>query len=286
MRSTFPSENVGIYTRNKQTRSAYALRFSMPLQIQDRDISILQEIAACRFLSMNQIADLCFGGNREAARKRLQKLVRAGILDAMRIGMRSSVFQMTSRVSALRPIRKEFGQTRQKTAISFASIDHELAIRDFRAALIRDAMKNRIVVYEFSIESHQLAFKVNGFVIRPDGFFQVGLDDRAFRFFFEVDTGAEPLHVLSKRLCGDRSYNRSKTHRLHRKSLHQNSAFRVLFIFKTERRCNSALKYFRDAGFNHFVLCSTWEKAFARPWDSRWSFPTGTAGNPEPHLIA
>jgi hypothetical protein len=248
----------------------------MPIKIQDRDISIIQEIAACRFLSLSQIADLCFGGKREAARKRLQKLVRARVLVSKRVGVATSVFLIASRMAGV--VASHRGKDRRrirKPTLSFASIDHELAIRNFRVAVVREAIKESITIEEFSIDSHHLAFRIDGSVVRPDGFFQVRFDDRVRAFFFEVDTGTEPLRTISQRLEGYRSFKRREKRNvvLSTRNSPENRTFQVLFIFKTEGRCKSALKYFEGSGSNRFVLFSTWDAAFTRPFDPLWRFP-------------
>lgn len=241
----------------------------MPLKIQDRDVKIIQEIAECRFLSLNQIADLCFEGNKEAARKRLEKLTRAEALNCVAVSQFGRIFSLSRMVLVA---LKHFGLIRKKGAIvriPVGTLEHELAIRDFRVSVLRGVSQGCAELKEFTIDSHRLSFATNASVTRPDGFFQVKVDGRMQRFFFEVDAGSEPLGVLLDRLKSYRSFYRSGrfARRIGESSDQFRSfPFRVIFLFKTVRRRDSALKRFSNAGYCGFTMTAAWDIAFANPY--------------------
>lgn len=231
----------------------------MPIQIQDRDVHVVQEIAECRFLSLHQIAVLCFGGNIETARKRLSKLTAAGIL-VRGLENTRSIYFLTSRCA--KGLSRYAIKSHSIIKPNLATLEHELAVRDFRTSIITVVGKEGLMMGDFSIDSHEISFAARQGVTRPDGYFEICGNRTVLRFFFEIDTGSESYDVLSCRLKNYSAYYRSGGFARRTSgysSNWQHFPFRVIFLFKTASRREYAAKLFTNLGFRSFAICETWE---------------------------
>jgi hypothetical protein len=242
----------------------------MPIKIQDRDIATFQELAECRFLSLNQIAGLCFKGNKEAARKRLTRLAKVGALNGFRVPGFGRIFSLTSATFLALAKFMEF-DPEKPNKIPLATLAHELAVRDFRTSLILGARSNGLP-FRIQINSQRLAFCTSRAKVRPDGFFEVQAF-QVYRFFFEVDTGTESLSILKERLQNyfllRRRFRWGKRSERGDQTLYGD--FRVLLLFRTERRKKSALRMFARMSFAHICLVATWYEALTDPFGEVWT---------------
>lgn len=211
----------------------------MNIKVQERDARVISEIAECGFLTLRQISDLCFDGNLEAAKKRLQKLQRVGIVERKRIGvLHPSIFIVGSLGSVARRLAG-FAQSNPVRVPAALFVRHEILVRDFRISLILASRAGEICLKRVSIDSRELAFATSYGATRPDGYFELEDGARSLRFFFEVDNGTEPHHVLIRRAHSYQAYLRSGAFARRNGAdlgLWKSHRFGVLFLFTSESR--------------------------------------------------
>jgi hypothetical protein len=226
----------------------------MAVFLQERDFHIFRELAECRFLTLSQIAATCFTGSREAAKKRLQKLQKAGLVKrrSPRI-LAPSLYLLTASgmksISVNRPVSYK--------APAETTLKHEIAVRDFRAKLLAAVAETSSTLEVLSIDSQALAFDLENCSTRPDGYFEIRTDVRISRFFFEIDNGTEPYRTLLERVNEYLAFYKSGlfAERCGGGLEHfRRYPFRVLFQFSSETRMRSFVGQLRKNGVADFIV--------------------------------
>jgi len=115
----------------------------LPVEIQERDFSILRGLFESRIMTSAHIATLHFDGKPEAAKKRLQKLKAAGLLgERKRRPYEPSVLFLTRQALALLDAqgvlaeypRLDSDSLDKRSRVGVLTIRHELEVMDVKAA--------------------------------------------------------------------------------------------------------------------------------------------------------
>jgi hypothetical protein len=268
----------------RQTRSIFYFLRSAHFQtvvsiiLQQRDILILEELSLCSFLSLDQIVRLAFRGNTEAGRKRIEKLVAAGVLVTERIPFsRRKIVTMTHATTTAKSFIAKRTLVKQPRLV----LAHDLLIRDVKIALrtTADRLEERIAIEEFLIDPAHVRLAVGSEFFVPDAFVTLAVETRgSVNFFIEVDRGTEPHTRLMKKvdcyrtlrrqaLCGrwpDAGAKRIQPY-----------LFRVLFLFESLSRAGRFLEKLREAGIKKFILVATLDAFLSDPFGKVW-FTAGT----------
>lgn len=244
----------------------------MKIHLQNRDFHIIRELGCCRFLTLPQIADLCFEGKREAAKKRLQKLQRGGIVKRHSLGILvSSVYFLSAK--GFRLTKRELPESLTPSVPALTMFRHEKSVRNFRAAIMRDAKREGIEIPVFSLNPKDLRFEIGNRVLRSEGYFEIILDKKVFRYFVEVDLGTEAHAIVVARVVQYQQLFKSGLFAYRRggdPEAFQLFPFRVLFLFSSDGRLRSFLARLYKMGCEKFVLARKSEDALRQPFDSFW----------------
>jgi hypothetical protein len=240
---------------------AFTAPFFMGIYIQERDKRIFNELEECNFLTVSQLALLCFEGKKEAAKKRLQKLSREGLLrrNDMGFGLQS-IYTLTKDAIALDP--KPY-RHRRNLLPKPVFLRHELFVRDFRALLLTRGIQEfgGAAIENCSINAHFLAFRCPRGRILPDGYFEVQSPfEGTSSFFFEIDRGTESQSIIAARIIGYRYFLKSGmfAKRIASHAVSSNGdSFRVLFVFHSLRRMNAVLRTAFQLQVGNFILGTT-----------------------------
>jgi hypothetical protein len=241
----------------------------MSIQLQNRDFRIFQELQSCRFLTLAQIADLCFEGKREAAKKRLQKLQHGGHVRRHSPGMlHESIYIIRKRAHVLIAGNGYERSSFKRSIPPLATLRHEILLRDFRTAIFRDAKRAGIEVNLFTIKPEDLRFEIGNKVLRSDGYFEIHVKNETCRYFLEVDLGTEAHSVIVERVW---QYRELFKGRLGRKGKSCTSfPFRVLFVFTSDERLHLFLTRLHNTGMKDFVMATTFSLSGQFACSSVW----------------
>ena len=202
--------------------------------IQERDFRLLRELYESRIMTRKHIAALLFDGKEEAAKKRVQKLIRAkyiterprkpyepAILYLAKIG-----YDALDTAGILSEYPAQSWKSFQKRVqVSERTITHELSVMDVKARMA-EAIREQphLELAEFSTWPKLYEFRTRKPVttsgitrqqevlMKPDGFIRIheqdgeGLSEHVF--FLEVDRGTESLQQLVSKAIGYRDYYR------------------------------------------------------------------------------
>lgn len=212
------------------------------------------------------VAALFFQDRQEAAKKRIQKLKRAGLLSSRRW---SSIAQSTYSISsdgiaALRRsgalhdhIHLTTKNAARRTSVSHSTLQHELTVMDVKTAIVRAADKSgslcisRFCTWPKLIQFTSLTREGRTITIKPDGFISmVQKGQRVSRFFLEVDRSTETLDTLVRKaecyLYHYRSGGFARSQNQAERKLKE-FPFRVLFVVKSRARLENLLERFLSA---------------------------------------
>ena len=160
------------------------------VNFQDRDLVILRGLFESRVMTSAHVAALYFGGRKEAAKKRLQKLKTAGLIgERNRRVYEHSVLYLTQK--ALVFLRKqgvlsEYPQLgpfslEKRARVSNITIHHELEIMDVKTAFHATISKKpNFTIAEFStwpllyqFEAYRPGYNGAEVAVKPDGFIRI-----------------------------------------------------------------------------------------------------------------
>ena len=236
------------------------------IDLQERDLDIFVGLFECRVMTLAHIADLYFEGKGEAAKKRVQKLKRAGFLRERnkRVGDPSvlhiatkafSVLGESGRLGRFPHIRIKAFEKRGR--VSPVTLRHELEVMDVRATFFRAVREQPHLailefstwpkLYEFTAQHDSLEYGRRALLVKPDGFVRIR-EEKALQgapehsFFLEVDRGTESLEtIVQKAVCYLSHYRAGGFAETVGGSgeEYKRFPFRVLMIFQTEERRNN-----------------------------------------------
>jgi hypothetical protein len=267
------------------------------VQLQDRDLFLLRDLLESRVMTLAHIAVHHFGGRAEAAKKRIQRLKTEGLLaERRRRQYEPSVLGLTAAAFAL---LKEHGDLDgypsmseaawlRRSQVSDATIRHELAVMDVRAAFAREIAKTMelsctsIVTWPRLIEFPVIRPAGESMLVRPDALVRIrekGSDgDAEHTFFLEVDRSSESLDTLAAKATDYREHYRSGDFaRRNGGTVESRSEhpFRVLFALKSaERRNNIAERLLLiDPPILQMVMLGVFDDVVKDPLGAVWTCP-------------
>lgn len=238
---------------------------ALPVQLQDRDFSLLLSLFESRVMTASHLSTICFEGKREYAKKRLQKLKTAGLIgERTRRSNEPSILSLTRKGFGLLNIRGHLAgypplartAFDARTSVSELTLRHELEVMDVKAALHGALFKSeQFSILQFStwplLCQFEVARATDGVVAptKPDGFIRIhekeeGTKGFAYDCFLEVDRSSEVQDTLVAKADCYREYYKSGAFAARNGASPRDFKafpFRVLMIFKTaERRNNTA----------------------------------------------
>ncbi len=218
------------------------------LQLQPRDIELLRGLFESRLMTIANAAEIHFGGRREAAKKRIQRLKAAGFVkERQRRPYEPSILHLASKgVTALseRSILVEYPPLsrlaiKRRNQVSERTLRHELQVMDVKAALYR-AMRATPEVRILSFCTWPLLNEFYGsenswsqlpWIARPDGLLRISRDTRTQTIFLELDRSTESLGTLLSKVRRYASYKNSLTGM---------KSMTIQFVFPSETRRRNA----------------------------------------------
>lgn len=269
------------------------------IEIQERDLRLLRGLFESRILTTSHVATLYFEGKEEAAKKRVQKLKKAGIVaERPRRLYEPSILYLTKkafRVLHERGILREYppiGLTalEKRAQVSSMTLAHELEVVSVKAAFAK-ALAGHLscTLAEFStwpllsqFRACQPAPSRREVTVKPDGFIRIHERDSEgtfeHTFFLEVDRSTETQQVLSMRCGAYMDYYRSGGLAVcngQPRSAFRDFPFRVLVVCKSaERRDNAAERLLQQYPP---ILTQVWLTTFAEaledPFGPIWVRP-------------
>jgi len=269
------------------------------INIQERDFELLRDLFECRIMTAGHITVLHFGGKREYAKKRLQKLKGAGLISERRRRVNEPAVLFLSRkafnllsseghLSGYPPLGGNSFESR--ASVSELTLRHELEIMDVKAAY-HDAIKksDRFTIAEFSTWPLLYQFETTcqgqsrNILVKPDGFVRIhekeadgGLSERTC--FLEVDRSTEKLDTLITRATCYLEYYRSGGFAVRSGATRadfREYPFRVLIVLKSAERRNNVAEQL--AQNNPPILTQVWlttmAEATSDPLGAIWIQP-------------
>jgi len=268
------------------------------ISIQDRDVALLKGLFESRVMTAEHAAVLHFGGSKEAAKKRLQKLKAAGVISdrKRRVNEPAVLFLARKGLDLLREhgVLAEYPSFAmpaldKRARVSDITLRHELEVMDVKAAFHKSIRKAEgFSIAEFSTWPLLYQFEAvrhdhGEIVVKPDGFIRIhekeadgGLSEHTF--FLEVDRSSETLNTLVSKATCYLDYYKSGGFAAKNgapRSAYKDYPFRVLMVFKTaERRNNTAERLLQNTPPIFTQVClSTLEEATSDPLGAVWIRP-------------
>jgi hypothetical protein len=238
------------------------------VELQERDLAILQGLFESRLMTLNHITHLYFNGRSEAAKKRIQRLKRERFIRerARRVYQpsilhlsRRAFGELSSRGMLLEYPNLAWNQLEDRARVSELTLRHELAVLDVKTALscaIKNISHHELVefstwplLYQFQAAQPPLpgTYHPARVLIKPDGFVRLhehATDGDRFEhfFFLEVDRSTEPRETLARRVYGYQDFYRrgglAVRHGFTRED-YKDFPFRVLMVLPNEERRNN-----------------------------------------------
>ena len=233
------------------------------VELQERDLAILQGLFESRLMTLTHITHLYFNGRSEAAKKRIQRLKRERFIRerARRVYQpsilhlsRRAFGELSSRGMLLEYPSLAWNQLEDRAKVSELTLRHEVAVLDVKTKLscaIRNISHYELVefstwplLYQFQAAQPPLpgTYHPARVLIRPDGFVRLhehATDGDRFEhfFFLEVDRSTEPRETLARRVYGYQDFYRrgglALRHGFTRED-YRNFPFRVLMVLPNE----------------------------------------------------
>ena len=232
---------------------------SLKVQLRPRDLELLSGLFESRVMTLAHLSTLYFDVHHEAAKKRVQKLKRAGYLrERPRRVNEPSILTLASRgidmlsanghLAGYPQFDRPFLEKRMQ--VSPLTLRHELEVIDVKAAMVSAirATSNFSVsefstwpaIHEFRAQRHDGQIVL----VKPDGFIRVEEreTDHAISehtFFLELDRSTESLDILAgKADCYRDFYRRGGLALKHGQPATEfdQFPFRVLFVLKSSDR--------------------------------------------------
>jgi hypothetical protein len=245
------------------------------VNIQPRDLDILQEVFVSGLLTSSQIALMYFDGSTEAAKKRLQKLKAERLLATQpRQPYEPSLLFVTKEGRQLLKARLQQLPASPRNPPKLF-LQHHLEIQSIKAALFAACRATEgVSLSHFQAPGHELLSKQHlCAALRPDASLRLDLQDGSSNnhplfYFLEIDRSTETQGILMQKAARYLEYSRRRegfpTHR-----------FRVLFVFTTKaRRDNTAVRLLTAEPRMHSLIWLTTEEEFVtNPLGLIWVSP-------------
>jgi hypothetical protein len=274
------------------------------VELQERDLAILQGLFESRLMTLSHVTRLYFNGKSEAAKKRIQQLkADRYIRERARRVWQPSILHLSHRAFAElseRGILLEYPdlawhQLEDRAKVKELTLKHELAVLDVKTALscaVRSIPRYELVefstwplLYQFQAAQPPLpgTYHPARVLIKPDGFVRLhehATDGDRFEhfFFLEVDRSTEPRETLARRVYGYQDFYRhgglALRHGFTREA-YKEFPFRVLMVLPNqERRNNMAERLLQnDPPALTMVWLTTFPEVTADPLGAIWMRP-------------
>ncbi len=269
---------------------------------QERDFAVLRGLYESRTMTVSHAATLYFESNIETAKKRLQKLRRAGLIrdrarqahEPLTLLLTKKGFHLLKRQGRLDgyPVLSD-AQFDVRSHVSRLTLRHELAVVGVKAALLAALSKRtniRVItsttwplLSQFRTHKpHTSGYGGASVIVKPDGYLCLHEKDAdgiaEHHCFIEVDRGTESQAVLADRVACYRTHYRSGGFAESRGGSRDQFAdypFRVLAIFPTaERRNNAAERLLLvDPPIKTMVWLTTMPEILVDPLGPIWMRP-------------
>jgi len=270
------------------------------IHLQERDFALLRGLFESRVMTSSHMSTLFFEGKKEAAKQRLRKLKKEGLLgERKRRVNEPSVLFLTKKAFGLlheRGILAEYPSLngvllRKRAHVSDSTLNHELDVMDIKAAFhsaIRgmpalkiDQLSTWPLLHQFQVSGRH----ANGpdSLVKPDAFLSIHettpdehLDEHSF--FLEIDRSNETQDRLVRKADAYVAFYRSGGFAARQGASPadlKDYPFRVLMVFKNaERRNNTAERLLQNNPpiFTH-VWLSTFAEVKANPLGAVWITP-------------
>jgi len=207
------------------------------IAIQERDRSLLTELAIFRVMDREQAKLIAGFGSTTRVNTRLLALTRAGLLKRAFVGTsaggRKALYSVAPKGAALlgEPIR---GLNRPSDAILVGDlfIEHQLAVNAVLLAFKHQKARDGIQFRRYAVFSAPLSTDVR---VIPDGYAEVNITGTVRSMFLELDRGNESSVVWNRKID---AYLKFAITGEFLKQFHQ-PQFRVLVVCLSDRRLES-----------------------------------------------
>jgi Replication-relaxation len=185
--------------------------------LSERDLAVIRELAALRFLSGAQVTRLCFAANVRAARRALLRLTRLGLLDRLprqlggvRAGSGGYIYQLAPAGQRLSIERGWLRPRRVRPPLIpgrlFAA--HALAVAELHIRLVEGERASQYELLERTAEPACWR-SADGALLKPDSYLRLGVGAFEDSYFVEVDLGSEGSAAIERQLERYLAYARS-----------------------------------------------------------------------------
>ena len=274
------------------------------VELQERDLAILQGLFESRLMTLNHITHLFFDGHGEAAKKRIQRLKdNRFIRERARRVYQPSILHLSRRAFAelsSRGMLSEYprlawNQLEDRAKVSELTLRHEIQVVDVKTAFsraIRNTPHHELIefstwplLYQFQAAQPALpgAYHSARVLIKPDGFVRLheqSPEGDLFEhfFFLEVDRSTESRKTLARRAFGYQDFYRQGGLALRygaTREAYKEFPFRVLMVFLTEERRNNMAERLlqNDPPVLSMVWLTTFSEVIADPLGAIWMRP-------------
>src|SRR5579862_5962588 len=271
------------------------------LEVKERDFAMLRGLFESRVMTTDHATVIYFDGKYDPAKKRLQKLKRAGLItERPRHAFQPSVLFLTRRGLVL--LREEgvlneypaidLPALERRTRVSDLTIRHELDVMDVKAAFhaaIKTTPSFRIHVFStWPLLNEFTAFRPGHdgaeVTVKPDGFIRIhrkAEDGSLWQLpplFLELDRSSEVQETLVAKAVCYRDYFRRGGFAVRNgatRDEYKIFPFRVLVVCKNaERRNNTAERLLQNTPPILKMVClSTLEEVIREPLGAIWIRP-------------
>ncbi|MFO1459464.1 MAG: replication-relaxation family protein [Verrucomicrobiota bacterium] len=270
------------------------------IALQPRDLSILRTLFECRVFTTTHAASLFFNGRKEAAKKRLQILKRAGLIaERPRAPSEPAVLYLSRKgLETLRDdgILSEYPAfdlptLLRRAQVGSSTIRHELEVMDAKVAF-HEAVKAQpnLSLPRFSTWPLLNSFTVSHpkgkgakVLVLPDGYFEIhetasGRAPKIHRFFLEMDRSTESLETLVSRSASYFAHYRSGGFAKSQggdRATFRSFPFRVLIVVSSSGRRDNLLEALiaTTPPIYSIAWIATRDDLLRNPLNPIWSLP-------------
>jgi hypothetical protein len=281
-----------------------ARRTRAEVELQERDLAILQGLFESRLMTLTHVTHLYFNGHGEAAKKRIQQLkADRYIRERARRVYQPSILHLSRRAFTTlseRGMLSEYppfawNQLEDRAKVSELTLRHELQVLDVKTAFscaIGGTSHYELVEFStwpllYQFEAAQPArpgtYQPARVLIKPDGFVRLheqapGGDLFEHFLFLEVDRSTEPRETLARRAFGYQDFYRRGGLAVRygsTREAYKDFPFRVLMVLPNEERRNNMAERLlqNEPPVLTMVWLTTFSKITADPLGAIWMRP-------------